>query len=172
MSLSDFMKYLLYIEHSAENLQFYLWYQDYVKRFEATPASDIKLAPEWTREMETAVAAKLQKQATETSRNREKAAVAAAEMFKGTGFDTTTGDALELEVDPFSTPPPSADGSHPDDDTVSFAPSSQPSSAPTYRSQASEAFVSVGAATPCTQPRRPLFPIPALPAGTLVNAPK
>ena len=147
MNLSDFMKYLLYIEHSAENLQFYLWYQDYVKRFQGTKASDIKLAPEWTKEMESGVAAKLQKQATENSRHPEKAA--AADLFKGTDFDVKVDDALEVEVDPFSTPPPSAAGSHRDDDAASFAASSQPSSVPTYRSQASEAFVSVGVATPC-----------------------
>ncbi|QSZ33286.1 hypothetical protein DSL72_002874 [Monilinia vaccinii-corymbosi] len=46
-SLSDFMDFLVYIEHDAENLQFYLWYKDYVRRFEALPDHEKKLSPEW-----------------------------------------------------------------------------------------------------------------------------
>ena len=148
VSLSDFMKYLIYVEYSAENLQFYLWYRDYVKRFSTTTTPDIKLAPEWTKEMEDAVAAKLQKQATENSRRQEKGVSDA--IFKGTDFEETTGDVTEVEVDPFVTPALSTVSSHIDTDAASFAPSSQPCNAHTYRSQASEAFVSIGAATPCT----------------------
>src|ERR1700759_1839321 len=44
----EFLNYLKYHEHSAENLQFFLWYQDYVKRFNELPASEQALAPEWT----------------------------------------------------------------------------------------------------------------------------
>ena|ERR1700761_7883101 len=32
-TLADFMDYLVYIAFDAENLQFFLWYRDYVKRF-------------------------------------------------------------------------------------------------------------------------------------------
>jgi hypothetical protein len=39
------MDYLVYIEHSAENLQFYLWYRDYVRRWNALPASERALSP-------------------------------------------------------------------------------------------------------------------------------
>jgi hypothetical protein len=39
------MDYLVYIEHSAENLQFYLWYRDYVRRWNALPASQRALSP-------------------------------------------------------------------------------------------------------------------------------
>ncbi|KAG4031802.1 hypothetical protein MFRU_008g01610 [Monilinia fructicola] len=46
-SLSDFMDFLVYIEHDAENLQFYLWYKDYVRRFEALPDHEKKLSQEW-----------------------------------------------------------------------------------------------------------------------------
>ncbi|KAI9643900.1 hypothetical protein NHQ30_007251 [Ciborinia camelliae] len=49
-SLSDFMDFLVYIEHDAENLQFYLWYKDYVRRFEALANHEKKLSPEWTPE--------------------------------------------------------------------------------------------------------------------------
>jgi hypothetical protein len=44
------MDYLVYIEHNAENLQFYLWYKDYVRRFNALPENEKKLSPEWTPE--------------------------------------------------------------------------------------------------------------------------
>lgn len=40
------MDYLVYVEHSAENLQFYLWYQDYVRRWNTLPASRRALSPE------------------------------------------------------------------------------------------------------------------------------
>ena len=39
------MDYLVYIEHSAENLQFYLWYREYVRRWNALPASQRALSP-------------------------------------------------------------------------------------------------------------------------------
>jgi hypothetical protein len=42
------MNFLKYIELSAENLQFYLWYRDYSKRFSELPASERALSPEWT----------------------------------------------------------------------------------------------------------------------------
>ncbi len=44
------MNFLLYIENSAENLQFYLWFRDYVKRFEQLPENEKKLSPPWVPE--------------------------------------------------------------------------------------------------------------------------
>ncbi len=41
------MDYLVYIELNAENLQFYLWYQDYVRRFNALSETEKALSPEW-----------------------------------------------------------------------------------------------------------------------------
>ena len=38
------MNYLMYIEFAAENLQFYLWFRDYVKRFNALPENVKSLA--------------------------------------------------------------------------------------------------------------------------------
>ncbi len=40
------MDYLIYVEHSAENLQFYLWYHDYVRRWNALSNSERALSPE------------------------------------------------------------------------------------------------------------------------------
>lgn len=42
------MNYCLYIEHSAENLQFYLWLHGYTKRFSEAPQFERELSPEWT----------------------------------------------------------------------------------------------------------------------------
>jgi hypothetical protein len=39
------MDYLFYIEHNAENLQFFLWYKDYCQRFEALPEREKSLSP-------------------------------------------------------------------------------------------------------------------------------
>lgn len=46
--LQDFLDYLIYVSHDAENLQFYLWYKDYCKRFNTAPAWKKELAPMWT----------------------------------------------------------------------------------------------------------------------------
>jgi hypothetical protein len=46
-SLRDFMDYLKYVSRDAENLQFYLWLQDYTKRFNELKASEKSLSPEW-----------------------------------------------------------------------------------------------------------------------------
>jgi hypothetical protein len=45
------MDYLVYIEYTAENLQFYLWYKDYVRRFDKLPAKEKALSPEWVPEV-------------------------------------------------------------------------------------------------------------------------
>jgi hypothetical protein len=41
------MDYLVYVEHNAENLQFYLWYRDYLRRWNALPEAEKALSPEW-----------------------------------------------------------------------------------------------------------------------------
>ena len=41
------MDYLIYVSHDAENLQFYLWLQDYTKRFDVLPSLEKSLSPEW-----------------------------------------------------------------------------------------------------------------------------
>lgn len=41
------MDYLVYVSHDAENLQFYLWLQDYTKRFYAAPRAEQVLSPPW-----------------------------------------------------------------------------------------------------------------------------
>lgn len=45
------MGYLLYVSHDAENLQFFLWLQDYTKRFRELPGSDQALSPPWSQDL-------------------------------------------------------------------------------------------------------------------------
>ena len=37
----------MYVSHDAENLQFWLWLQDYTRRFYAAPRSEQVLSPPW-----------------------------------------------------------------------------------------------------------------------------
>ncbi|KAI0445811.1 hypothetical protein F4803DRAFT_547852 [Xylaria telfairii] len=143
-TLRDFMNYLIYIEHSAENLQFFLWYRDYVKRFNEAPVSETVLAPEWTLKMEEDAMAKIQKDAADKAK---KESPTAREMFKGTDFEKTPEVlVVESRGDPFSTPPRSSGG-----DSISLSGSQ----ATTYIGQAGDAFSAAGAKRPFTiQPFR------------------
>lgn len=110
------MNYLIYIEYAAENLQFFLWHRDYVKRFSELPPNERALAPEWTAEQAEAEALANQTTTTPTQKliSRQAAAV-----FKGTSFappsmvEPPTASMVELRTrDPFNTPPrtPTAEG--------------------------------------------------------------
>lgn len=149
------MNYLIYIEHSAENLQFFLWYRSYLTRFHSAKTADLVLAPEWTEEMQEESFAKLQKEHRDGLK-RDPATVAA--MFKGTDFEKkgTTGRAgndsslimerpspifSEMGTNPFSTPPRTPDG----DVHSAFGGTNTMG----YRTQASEAFASAGIKAPC-----------------------
>ncbi|KAI8627841.1 hypothetical protein F5Y19DRAFT_465484 [Xylariaceae sp. FL1651] len=142
-TIRDFMNYLVYIEHSAENLQFFLWYRNYVKRFTEAPATELALAPEWTQTMEEEIITKIQRDAADKIKKDNPAGI---EIFKGTDFEK----APEMQVenkDPFSTPPQSSAG-----DSASFLSGSQISG---YRTQAQDAFSAAGAKQPFTiQPFR------------------
>jgi hypothetical protein len=64
------MDYLVYIEHNAENLQFYLWYRDYERRFNALPENEKALSPVWIPEKEVPTLAKdPEKEAAKIKRN-------------------------------------------------------------------------------------------------------
>ncbi|KAK6532585.1 hypothetical protein TWF281_006768 [Arthrobotrys megalospora] len=47
-SISDLLNYLRFIEHSPEHLEFYLWHEDYTKRFDALSAEEKARSPTWT----------------------------------------------------------------------------------------------------------------------------
>lgn len=97
----EFMDFLRYIEYDAENLQFYLWYQDYRKRFDALSAEEKALAPEWTAEQALA-----EKTSAEKEKLPRKVTSSAAEILKGTDFDPNAKfGAPEHPPNPFHTPP-------------------------------------------------------------------
>lgn len=47
-SLQDFLDYLTYVSHDAENLQFYLWMVDYFQRFRRISKWERAISPRWT----------------------------------------------------------------------------------------------------------------------------
>lgn len=143
MTVRDFMNYLIYIEHSAENLQFFLWYKDYVKRFNEADTKDIALSPEWTQSMEDDSIARIRKDQAEKMRNE---LAVATELFKGTDFEKGVTDVHS--GNPFTTPPRTPRGAD-DKDSIHTDGSMPPSLAHTYKSQASEAFYAAGVKTPC-----------------------
>lgn len=155
------MNYLLYIEHAAENLQFFLWYRDYSKRFNEAKTSDIGLAPEWTQAMHDAAIQAAQVQATAQKKTIQ--ANTAAEIFKGTDFEKGTKVHVTETSDPFTTPPRtpthvSSTGPW-DSQTVLSHPSSvytsTKSTSESYQQQAGEAFNAAGLKQPFTiQPFR------------------
>ncbi|KAL8689317.1 MAG: hypothetical protein Q9224_004666, partial [Gallowayella concinna] len=100
----DFMNYLIYIEHAAENLQFFLWHKDYLRRFDLLSDHERKLAPEWTVEQ-----AEAQALASKDSPAPMKSISAdAMALFKGTDFAVPKATVVELgkgASNPFGTPP-------------------------------------------------------------------
>ncbi|KAI1123910.1 hypothetical protein F5Y10DRAFT_285554 [Nemania abortiva] len=141
-TVRDFMNYLIYIEHAAENLQFFLWYRDYAKRFDEAPASETVLAPEWTQEMEEDTIAKIQRDAAGKAK---KGSMPAMSIFKDTDFEAPPAISVENR-DPFATPPRSSAG---DSDSLSS------SQATTVVSQTGDAFSAAGVKRPFTiQPFR------------------
>jgi len=132
------MNYLIYVEHSAENLQFFLWYRDYVNRFNMAPSNEKQLAPEWTVAMQEETRARLQKENTEKMRKEPHA----AQIFQGTDFGKPGPEEHPVYgvKDPFSTPPMT-----PGDQASACATSK----ATSYKTQASDAFAQAGARQPC-----------------------
>ena len=100
----DFMNYLIYIEYSAENLQFFLWYRDYVKRFSELLPAERALAPDWA--IEQADSETSTSQANATAIGQKPMSQETAAVFKGTDFGPPTASMVELKSsDPFNTPP-------------------------------------------------------------------
>ncbi|KAK7426786.1 hypothetical protein QQZ08_006687 [Neonectria magnoliae] len=149
MTVRDFMTYLIYVEHAAENLQFYLWYKDYEKRFNTADTADVKLAPEWTQAMQGDIVAKIRKENVDKVRGEP----IVAEIFKGSDFEKHGNDKIIDGANPFSTPPQSSRGDAPSMYAASHAAPS--TNALSYHTQASEAFQAAGVRQPFTiQPFR------------------
>ena len=152
MTVRDFMNYLIYVEHDAENLQFYLWYKDYVKRFTALGARDAALAPEWTRPMQDDTVAKIRKDNFESRKTEP----AAAEIFKGADFEKNVQPEMRGPdtngVNPFNTPPRTPNQSN-DQESILSASHAPSTHASTYKSQAADAFQSADVRLPCEYTR-------------------
>ncbi len=97
------MNYLKYIEHSAENLQFFLWLRDYIKRFNDLPESEQSLSPIWTPQ------AKEEAPAPQSARQKKVSPETAA-LFQGTDFEPGAKGVESEKGNPFHTPPPSSSG--------------------------------------------------------------
>jgi hypothetical protein len=90
------MNYLKYVEFAAENLQFFLWYSDYQKRFEQLDPISKLLAPEWTAAQIDAEILVAQLKATTGTE--------VPTIFQGTIFDSEEKDmSNEPTVNPFAT---------------------------------------------------------------------
>src|ERR1700760_2189453 len=98
----EFLNYLKYHEHSAENLQFFLWYQDYVKRFNELPASEQALAPEWTEAQAEAERREYRQQV----KARGPQNPVAEELFKNSDFEEQAVVSESVDV---SNQPPTDD---------------------------------------------------------------
>ena len=151
------MDFLVYIEHDAENLQFYLWYRDYVNRFTDIPVLQKALAPEWTAEKADAQMVAIQKE-----NNSRKLDANAAAVFQGTDFDSRSKvvvtEAGMNGHDPFNTPPPTQHGVTQDSTSLSTTGTSMlfsedgstlRSIGTTYNKKAAAAFESAETMQPC-----------------------
>ena len=87
----DFLNYLKYIEHDAENLQFFLWFKDYCQRFEKLPPSEKVLSPEWTTAQAEAEVANAQ-----INRLRKTTPMIES-VLKGTDFAENNAKAVDPE---------------------------------------------------------------------------
>ena len=115
------MNFLLYIENSAENLQFYLWFRDYVKRFDQLPENEKKLSPAWTSEQPKPklIQGKTISDLDMTPGERQKVNQEVCAAIKGTDFDSKVKlKVTEVGHNPFNTPPMTPIG-----DTESMSPS-------------------------------------------------
>jgi hypothetical protein len=91
------MDFLKYIEHSAENLQFYLWFKDYVTRFEALPEGERNLSTEWTQAQEEA-----EKNSYRAQLKQKPLAVEANEILKAQSLLAEKESPVSEKPDPFS----------------------------------------------------------------------
>jgi hypothetical protein len=151
------MNFLLYIENSAENLQFYLWFRDYSKRFDELPEDEKKLSPEWVHEQPKAkvTQSKAISDVDISAEDKRKADAEVAAAIKGTDFDTKVKlTVTEIGHNPFNTPPRTPVG-----DRVSIDPSTSgwnedsstlmSSTATSHAKKAANAFETAQTLQPC-----------------------
>lgn len=146
------MDFLCYIEHDAENLQFYLWHRDYCKRFAALSESQQRLAPKWTAEQ-----ALTEKTNAEKEKLPKKAPNSATAFLKGTDFDPNAKLGVPEHVpNPFNTPPRTPSATIADRDSIAPSTVGYSDDGTTLRSgttdhtrKAEAAFEEAGTFQPC-----------------------
>ena len=94
------MDFLQYIELSAENLQFFLWHKDYIRRFAELPESEKGLSPEWTKEK-----AQAEMSAAKKEKKQSRLPVEVTSVLKGTDFESKPRVVAVESPNPFHTPP-------------------------------------------------------------------
>jgi len=145
------MNYLKYIEHSAENLQFFLWFHDYNVRFNNLAESERVLSPEWTKAQAEAEAASAAQHVRSNKANAH-----ATVVLQGTSFDDGNAGRVNEKGDPFHTPPPGSFEESRNGMTSDYGSSMGDEtlvSSATARGIASQAFGDAGMKwQPCTPP--------------------
>lgn len=105
MTCRDFMRYLIYVEHAAENLQFYLWFLDYSARFKALSDNEKALSPEMAPFGHASIDASGGKDANFSRSNRPSKVVT---KFFADAFNVPNAHLLvpdPTKSNPFITPP-------------------------------------------------------------------
>jgi hypothetical protein len=123
------MDFLKYIELSAENLQFFLWYRNYTRRFDQLPATEKILSPEWTSERPAGDA--------KPKPAENKADYEVAAILQGTDF--AAEPQPENANNPFFTPPHT-----PTTGSIVSYEESTTTTKTTYKQRASTAFEGAG----------------------------
>ena len=148
------MDYMLYVEHSAENLKFYLWLHDYTERFNNLTESSKMLSPQYiyvSPERPSPIPMPLPAVPKRQS--------FANEVFKGTVFDN----------DPFRTPRSSDVADRPATFSLPWSNTripgrKTPSPTKPHRTLAISAFAETSMRPPCTP-----FPLFHYPSRTTTN---
>lgn len=154
------MNYLKYIERSAENLQFYLWFQDYSARFEKLPESEKALAPAWTKAQAEASSNML------ANKPSKKVSQHVAEVLKDTDFAENKPKPMNGNADPFQTPDKSPSFAEKRDSMSEYGSSTigekTTASSTMYQASAGQAFEDAGMKwKPCMSPTRLQYEIKA-----------
>lgn len=95
------MDYLVFVEYNAENLQFYLWYKDYSKRFDLLPGNEKVLSKEWI--PDTQEAPDLTKDAEKGEKKKSKRETSVANIMES-GYAAKEAAMFSEEEDPLSPP--------------------------------------------------------------------
>lgn len=118
------MNYLLYIEFAAENLQFYLWLQDYEKRFQALDVKNSVLSPEWDEKRNGTLQSEVPPTPGLASPKANPGGTVAKQLLAGTSFGPKGTSRITIQPsddtlrsnknpNPFDTPPRTPNGLQP-----------------------------------------------------------